>query len=221
MHRHAPSIILSLKKDRQAGVSIVDLVREYSLPKSTVWYHTKSIILSVEQSNLLRSRQGAGKRRSDEKWKQAETEAKKFLINFKEEDAWAILIAALYWSEGTKKSGFVFTNTDKLMIQVFLKILRTKLNIKDNDLDILIRTSGKMKPKACRAYWSEVTTMPLEQIRINYNDIQNKSKTEYGICRITLRKGGYHLKLMHCLIQGMTDKMLKRSRSSTDRTSHS
>lgn len=208
MRKHTSIAISGLKKDRKLGMSVVDLMHKYSLPKSTVWHHIKDIILSSKQTKLLRSRQGAGKRRSDENWKQAEIEAQELLVNFKEEDVWAVLIAALYWSEGTKKSGFVFTNTDKNMIRVFLKILRTRLGVKNKDLDILIRTSGKMDPRDCRTYWSEVTTMPLEQIRVNYNDVQNKSKTEHGICRVTLRKGGHHLKLMHCLIQAMTDKML-------------
>ncbi len=189
-------------------MSIMDIMRKYSLPKSTVWHYTKGITLSSEQTSVLRSRQGAGKRRSDENWKRAEIEAYRLLSNFKEEDTWMVLLSALYWSEGTKKSSFVFTNTDKLMIQVFLKILRTKLGIKNSDLDILIRTSGKMDPTACRVYWGQAVNVPPDCIRINHNDIQNKSKTEYGICRITLRKGGYHLKLMHCLIQGMTAKML-------------
>ncbi len=221
MRRHSLSIVSSLKKDRQAGASITDLMKKYSLPKSTVWHHTRGIVLSFEQTSLLRSRQASGKRRSEEKWKQAEVEARKLLLNFKEKDIWPVLLAALYWSEGTKKSGFVFTNTDKEMVRVFLKILRTKLRVKNEDLDILVRTSGKMDAGICRTYWGKVAGVSSNVIRINYNAVQNRSKTEYGICRITLRKGGYHLKLMHCLIQGMTAKMLGRSRSSTDRTSHS
>ena len=202
-------------------MSLTDLMQKYSLSKTTVWHHVHNIILSPAQKQLLHSRRASGAKRSQMVWSTARVYSDSLLEGFDEKKVWPVLLAALYWSEGTKKSGFVFTNTDTEMIRVFLKILRTKLSVKNKGLDILIRTSGKMDTGICRTYWGKVAGIPSNMIRINYNSVQNRSKTEYGICRITLKKGGYHLKLMHCLIQGMTAKMLERSRSSTDRTSHS
>ncbi len=221
MRKHAPSALLSLKNDRQSGRSIHELMEKYSLPKSTVWHHVHEVKLSQEQKKLLRSRMGAGAKRSQQKWSAAETQAKNIPADFSEAMIWPVLIAALYWSEGTKKGGFVFTNTDESMIRVFLKILREKLKVQDKDLDVLIRTSTPMNPLACRRYWSEVTGMSMKAVRINHDDKHNKGKTIHGMCRLTVRKGGYHLKLMHCLIRELTAKMLESSRSSTDRTSHS
>ncbi|MCC7500417.1 hypothetical protein IT396_01250 [Candidatus Nomurabacteria bacterium] len=208
MRRHASSVIDGLKTDRRSGVSILDLMQKYSLSKTTVWHHVRNIKLSQIQKDTLRSRMGAGAKRSQVQWDLARLKARDVLSDFDENKTWPVLLAALYWSEGTKKGGFVFTNTDELMIRVFLKILRERLNIKDSDLDILVRTSTPMNPLDCRRYWSKATGVPLRLVRVNHDDKQNKSKTKYGMCRITLRKGGATLKIMHCLIQEITGKML-------------
>lgn len=208
MRKHASIVISGLKNDRKAGMSILDLMQKYSLSKTTVWHHVHDIELSESQKNVLRSRMGGGAKRSQAQWDFARTKAKDMLSAFDEDAIWPILFAALYWSEGTKKNGFVFTNTDVLMIRVFLKILRERLGVRDADLDILIRTSTPMSSLDCRKYWSKATGIPLKLIKINHDDKQNKGKTKYGMCRITLRKGGTTLKIVHCLIQEITGKML-------------
>lgn len=209
MARHTSVVINALKRDRKSGASISDLVQKYKLAKTTIWYHIQGVEMPVELARVLKARQGGSAKRSKKCWEDASTRARSILKDVDILTAWPILFAALYWSEGTKKSGFVFTNTDACMVKVFLKILREKLLINDNDLDILIRTSGTMKPHTCRLYWSKVTDISKEFIRINHNDIQNKSKTNYGICRITLRKGGEKLKIIHCLIEQIAAKMLE------------
>lgn len=221
MRRHAPHLLSSIKEDRLKGLSISELMRKYSLPKTTIWYQVKDITVPKNLLGLIKSKQGGSAQRSKDGWDAAQIAAGSILKDFDEQTIWPVLIAALYWSEGTKRSGFVFTNTDHIMIRVFLKILRERFDVRDDELDILIRTCTPMDPLMCRRYWSEVTTMPISRVRINHDDKQNKSKSTYGICRITLLKGGKKLKLMHCLIEGLADKMLGSSRSSTDRTSHS
>lgn len=202
-------------------MSITKLSRKYGLSKSTLWHHIKNIKLDESVERRLRSRQGISKKQSRLDWDHAQTEAFLILENIDLEKAWPILYAALYWSEGTKSS-FVFTNTDSRMIQVFLMILRKYLGVPNESLDFMIRTSVPMDPIACRRYWSEVASVPLRSIHIHHDDKHNKGKSQYGMCRITLRKGGYHLKLVYCLTRSVADKMLTSgSRSSTARTSHS
>lgn len=64
-----------------------------------------------------------------------------------------------------------------------------------------------MDIEMCKAHWSAVTEMPKDRMRINHDDKHNKSKTSFGMCRITLKRGGYKLKLMHCLIRELVVKM--------------
>lgn len=208
MRKHALDVISSLKKDRISGLPISSLVKKYSLPKTTVWHHIKDVKMSVSAQRIARSSQGGSREKSRLEWCRAESESTKLVSDIKQDEAWPILFAALYWAEGTKRSGFVFTNTDENMIRVFLHLLRKYLHIHNNDLDVLIRTRTPKDPMVCKKYWSQVTNLSEKEIKINHNDKQNKSKSLYGICRITVRKGGFNLKLAHCLIRRVTAKML-------------
>ncbi|MBM3272216.1 hypothetical protein FJY94_02975 [Candidatus Kaiserbacteria bacterium] len=208
MRRHDREVIKRLQADRLAGRSIPELAREYGLPKTTVWHNVQDIVLPEQVRKSIRSRMGGSRAGMEREWASAHEKALKILIDSSVEHMWAPIFAALYWSEGTKKTGFVFTNTDADMIRVFLKILRERLGVVDGDLDILIRTSKSHQPLACRRHWAGVTGLPLSKIRNNHDDVNNKGKSVHGMCRITLRKGSRMLKLTHCLIRELTGKML-------------
>ncbi len=202
-------------------MSLSQLMAKYEMSKTNVWYHVREIYLSPEKRKTIRSYLGGSRAEKIREWERAQKKASSILEKIDIKSAWPILYAALYWSEGTKSS-FVFTNTDERMIRVFLFILRTHLGVKNDELDVMIRTCIPMNALVCRRYWAEVADVPLSQIRINHNNRHNKSNTEHGMCRITLKRGAYHLKLVHCLFRGVADKMIvSGSRSSTDRTSHS
>jgi hypothetical protein len=225
MNRLAQATIEGLKKERETGVTIPELVIKYELSKGTIWHHVKNIELGKEARSRIQARRGGSRVRSEKHWQMAREEAATILSNFKEELSWPAILASLYWAEGTKRSGFVFTNTDERMIRVFMKIMREHLQVHDDHFDILIRTCTPMDPLKCRKYWSKILNLPLKNVRINHNNVHNKSKTTYGMCRITLRRGAHRLKLVNCLIEQITDKMLAppngSSRSSMDRTPHS
>lgn len=223
VRRHSPKVIDAIKKDRANGLSLSHLVEKYRIPKTSVWFHVKNIDLPPEIRKSIRSYMGGSRAEKVREWARAEKEASSILDNVDMHSAWPILYGALYWCEGTKGS-FVFTNTDEKMIVIFLSILRVHFGVKNEDLDFMIRICNPMNPIECRKYWAEVASVPLSQIRINHSDTHNKSKTVYGMCRITLRKGAYHLKLVHCLFKTIADKMISlpiRPRSSMDRVPQS
>lgn len=191
---------------RSRGKSLPEIVQRLHRAKTTVWHHIKDVELSDDARQALRAQGGTIK--GARVWRRAQKFASHALKKIDVAESWPILIAALYWCEGTKRSGFVFTNTDPNMVRVFLKILRENMSASNSDLDVLVRTCKPMNPITCRRYWSDVTGIPFRRIRINHHDIHNRSKTKYGMCRITLKKGTYHLKTMHCLIAEMIDKMI-------------
>lgn len=191
------------------------------MSKTNVWHHVREVELAPEIRKEIRAYLGGSKAEKMREWKRAEEEAQLILKNIQPTAVWPALYAALYWAEGTKSS-FVFTNTDERMIKVFLSMLRDFLCVKNSDLDFMIRTCVPMNPESCRKHWAAVAEVSVSQIRINHNDKHNKSHTQYGMCRITLRKGSYQLKLVHCLFKTIADKMLEHSsRSSMDRTNRS
>lgn len=209
MARHDLSIIAALKEDRRNGASIMALMKKYGLAKTTVWHHVKGISLSKSQIKLLRSNGGLvrGQRRQEV----ANARAEPLIAAMSEESIWPAVFASLYWSEGTKKNEFVFTNTDELMMRVMLHILRKHLGLHNDDFKILIRVTRSHNQQQCRKYWAKVLELPIDQVRVDMNDKQNSSKKQYGVCRLTLRRGSNYLRLAHCLIQGLAVKMLHPS----------
>ena len=80
-------------------------------------------------------------------------------------------------------------------------------NVDNNDINLLIRVTDIMNTKKCLKYWKQVTKLPLQNIHININNKQNKSKTKYGVCRVTIKKGGYGLKVTHAIINEIVARM--------------
>lgn len=219
--RQPQKVIDALKMDRKAGMSMSQLMKKYDMSKTGIWHHVQKVELSLEQRKEIRSYIGGSKAEKAREWERAKRQSNEILARVDIRHTWPVLYAALYWSEGTKSS-FVFTNTDARMIQVFLYMARNYLDIKNEDLDFMIRTCSPMNINECRKHWASIADVPISQIRINHHDKHNKSTTQFGMCRITLKRGAYHLKLVHCLFRDIADKMLdNRSRSSMDRTNRS
>ncbi len=199
-----------MRHDRALGMSIPDLMVKFGLSKTTIWNQVKDVHLSEETRKAIRAFKGGSRAEKIREWSRAQKEAALLLEKVDTKSMWPIVYAALYWSEGTKSS-YVFTNTDPRMIQVFLLIMRENLGINDRDLDFMIRTCAPMDPLQCRSHWAKIVGVTISQIRVNHNDLHNKSKTEYGMCRITLKKGAYQLKLVHCLFRALADKILAKA----------
>jgi hypothetical protein len=83
-----------------------------------------------------------------------------------------ILGIALYWGEGTKEKAyrpserFCFTNSDPNMIQIFIKWIRTFMNVQETDIifDIHVHENHKNRIKELQAYWLEITKLRPENL---------------------------------------------------------
>lgn len=207
MKKYSKKTIASIKSDRKKGLSIQALVQKHNIPKTSVWHHVKSIKLNAEQKAKIALNQGGSKVRKERDIKLAGEEAKT-LIQYSAIQKYGILIlAALYWAEGHKDS-LVFTNTDPDMIKIFIKLVKEILKIQNKDMVILVRITDHMDPNKCLSYWQKTTGLPKKNIRVNINILHNKTRTEYGICRIMPRKGGYKLKIMNAMIEKIKNAYL-------------
>lgn len=70
----------------------------------------------------------------------------------------------LYWGEGTKSgNSVVLSNSDPLMIGVFMKFLRVICGISENRLRALLHLYEDQNEVLVKKYWSEVTKIPIKQ----------------------------------------------------------
>ena len=80
-----------------------------------------------------------------------------------------IFLALLYWAEGEKRSGkFVFVNSDKEMIKLYLSLLRKSFLIDENLFSIWLHLHEYHDQKEMISFWSKVTGICKNQFSV-YN----------------------------------------------------
>lgn len=181
-------------------------MKELSLPKTTIWHHIHKIKLSSAQIKQLRANQGGSRIRKELALQKAEKEA---LVLLSSNNKYLIsLLAMLYWAEGDNKNAFSFVNTNADMIKIFIYILSVCFSIEKDQLMVTVRYFTGMNRIKCLEYWSKVTEVPKNQIKMYYNDGGSRGRTEFGMCRIAVRKGGYLFKLVRSLIKNITKEII-------------
>lgn len=207
--RHSLGVKKEITSLRKKGKSIKEIMSELSLPKTTVWHHIKDIQLAKEQLIEIRAKRGGSVIRKAKFIAEAKSEAKRLLCsNFREE---ALVLTMLYWAEGNKES-CAFTNTDSKIVRLFLKHLRDLFKIGNDRISVTVRTFTGMNHGECVRHWSEVTGVEEEEIILHPNGLKSRGSSKYGVCRLTIRRGGYILKVLKELVEQYC------SRSSMDRT---
>ena len=72
MKIHSSEKLKKLKKLRKKGYSINELVRELSIPKTTVWHHVHNIKIAPKYISLLRSKIGGSHQKKREKFRKCQ-----------------------------------------------------------------------------------------------------------------------------------------------------
>ncbi len=204
---------------RQTGHSLPEIRTIIRRGNGTIYKYIKEIKILPEYQQILKEKQGGSKARSTRQWKEAEKQAEK-LINHVLTKEKLLIAACLYWGEGTKRE-FGLSNTDPALIQTFITAIR-EIGITKKDLKITIRTYEDLNKNKVIAYWAKIIGIPKKQIT-NVNVLKGKKhgKLQYGMCRIRVTKGGWHLKLLQSIIKIIQNKIMASPRSSMDRTAHS
>ena len=114
----------------------------------------------------------------------------------------------LYWAEGCKKA-CEFINSDGRMVDLYVKIMVKIFNIPKERITPTIRIFSGMDKTECLNYWSKITRLPKERFFVRIDDGGTKSRTKYGMCRISIKKGSNTLKLILSLIQQFYDQLIK------------
>lgn len=199
MTRHSAEVIRNLKRARKGGRSITELMNIFNMPKTTVWHHVQDIPLGDAQKLELRQKQGGSRQRSENAWIKANVEAGVLLANSSIREL-CVKATMLYWAEGNKRA-LVFTNTDPEILSIFVLFLTRVLEVENERIRILVRTSDPIKPDIVRKFWQERLKVPLPQIKVNHDNKHNRTKSNNGICRLWVIKSGYEFKVLQSIIK--------------------
>lgn len=106
-------------------------------------------------------------------------------------DSAKIALAMLYACEGAKcrKGSLMFGNSDPIMVDLFLTLLRRCYKIDENKFRCTLQGRADQDISKLEKFWSDVTKIPLKQFykaRIDKRSIGKPTKkSEYkGVCRI-------------------------------------
>lgn len=207
MRIHSTEKIKELKRLRRKGYSINELVAELSIPKTTVWYHIQGIKILPKYILILKSKRGGSTKRTKINWEKARERAHQLLKSPHRE--LAIVMAMLYWGEGSKRR-CEFINSDGKIIQSYLLVLRKVLSVPEKDIKPTLRIFSGMNRAECLSYWFKITKIPPHKFIIRLNDGGTKGRTKYGMCRITVKKGSNVLKLIQSLIDQIFEEIIKK-----------
>jgi transcriptional regulator with XRE-family HTH domain len=93
-----------------------------------------------------------------------------------------IVAATLYWAEGGKSSfnALQFVNSDPEMISTFLKAFRRGFKIEEQKLRCLVHIHEYHNEMEIKAFWSELTKIPLSQFSRSYLKPHTGKRTRNG-----------------------------------------
>lgn len=123
----------------------------------------------------------------------------------------ALVGAALYWGEGTKRGQFNFSNSDSDMILLYMRWAREVLNIKDSDFSghVQVYLDHGIPYDEVEAYWSQLTKIPSGQFTKPHIFPAKKSAKRpllYGTLHVRSKKGTKHLAKFYALAEVLGKK---------------
>lgn len=195
---------------RKKGFSYAEILKEVSVAKSTLSLWLRSVGLSkrheqrITEKKRLAGLRGARKRHQqkllkiEEIYKEAELE----ITQISNKSFWLMGIM-LYWAEGSKEkdnhpgSGIKFSNSDPLMIRMFIKWLVefVNINIADIKFEIYIHENSKNSIKKVKEFWARATGLGLNHFNTVYfkrNKIKiyrnNTGDSYFGLLSIRVKR---------------------------------
>lgn len=205
---------------RAAGKSFNELTELLKIPKSTIRYWCRDIILSEKQQRLLYQKQKLGGILAAEKIRrkrialtnQLLAEGRREIGKISKRDLW-VAGTALYWAEGYRKGNeeFGFTNSDPRMIQLMIKWLEEICAIPRERiyLRVCINFDHANRIETIHKFWSQVTDISQKQftrptlIRVKNRKRYLESENYFGTLRVKVRKSTNFQRKIRGWIEGL------------------
>ena len=189
---------------RKIGHSLNEIRRLTGHSNSTVLRYIAEIVVLPEYRKQLREKQGGSILKAKRNWKNAQHEASILITRPSRKDR-LLVLASLYWGEGTK-SELNLLNTDPSLIKVSVRCLK-ELGIDKSDLRVSIRTYEDLDRDTVITHWARVVGIPKKKIlNVDVLKGRKKGKLKYGMCRVRVTKGARHFKLIMSLIEEIRRK---------------
>lgn len=218
-------------KLRKSGQSYNQVSLLLDIPKSTLSYWLKDIILSKEAKNKIQARTnstsiakliernkqqtGLAEERHNATYKLAKMESKKLLS-----DSLFLTGVSLYWAEGYKQGAYGskwksidFTNSDSEMIKLMMLFFTKFLDLERADIKIQIMLHDFKNVDKAINFWHNITKVPKNNFIKTCCSISSASsnkqnrKLEYGTIHLRINDVNRFFRLIGW-IDGLKQKFL-------------
>jgi len=190
---------------RQKGHSLPELKRKLPFGYGTIFKYIGGVEILPEFKDFWLDKRRASVYRMKKEQERARKDANRTIKTLSKRER-IIIATCLYWAEGSK-GDFSLSNTDPVLIRVYVKCLET-LGVDKRRLTINLRIFEDInKEKACE-FWSKTVGIP--RSRVSYVVMlggKKKGKLEYGMCRVRVTKGAYHHKLIDSFKDIISEKV--------------
>lgn len=217
---------ISARKLRLEGRSIKKIASELEVSRSSVSFWVRDIILTEEQLMLLKQAELTGKEKGRIKSFLMQKQRRIEITNkYKTEGITEVstlnnrellLVGlALYWAEGGKSSRnrrVEFCNSDPLMIKFLTLWLKNCFGVKDEELRAVVGINQihSSREEVVKAYWAEVSGIPLSQFRktsfkkVINTKVYDNFENHYGTLSILVTKSTQTYYKIMGLISGLS-----------------
>lgn len=205
---------------RTKGMSLNEITESLNVPKSTVRYWCRDILLPDSLKRRLIKKQKIGGLIAAEKLRVRRIEETERLLNegIKEighltSRELFIVGVALYWAEGYRKGNeeFGFTNSDPRMIMLMIRWLQEICGIARERirLRVCINIVHENRLGDIQRFWSKSTKIHLQQfskptlIRVDNKKYYANSSNYFGTLRVKILKGTSFRRKVMGWLEGM------------------
>ena len=193
---------------RLIGNSIPEIVMKTGIPKTTVTRYAHPIIIPQEYQQALKEKQGGSKARAAGRRENTHIAADKLLGRITERDH-ILLLAGLYWGEGTKKDLSII-NSCPALIQSFIICLKEVFGIQTDRLSFSLRVHADISIPEAISFWSKATGLPeCSLISIEVIEGKKKGKLPYGMCRVRALSGIRERLILQDMISSIGNMQIK------------
>lgn len=207
-------------KLRLTGKSYSEISKELKIPKSTLSFWLKNVIIdSVSRKKLQARAYEAGLKalllRNKQQTIEAKQRARSISVLASEEiknlasNELKLIGCALYLGEGGKTGNRVdFTNSNGNIIKIMVKFFREVCKVKTEKFRVQLALHEEKNIKSAQKYWSDITGIPINQFIKTSLSISKRSKKRRGnlLPFGTIQVRIFDVKLFHTIqgwIQGI------------------
>lgn len=163
-------------KLRKKGLSYNEILKLVPVAKSTLSVWLREIGMAKRQKQRLTEKRRAAQFKAQQAWRdkriklteEIKSKAREEINKISKRELW-LIGTALYWAEGSKQKewnvsqGVRFSNSDPMMIKLFLFWLKEICDISDKDIrfEIYLHKNSKNDCEKIKKYWSKITKFPL------------------------------------------------------------